>query len=361
MSSLLRRLPAPLQRLLYGILRLLLPVFLRLFVRPSFSSGALLLAAAREKARAARAAGGPTATGAGPPAWLSQPSSGCGGATVTPLPLSPSLSGTGDAGCEAWSVVARGATAAAAGSPPPPTVLYFPGGAHILPPMAAHWVLALRLSHALGGAAVVVVDAPRAPVHSASAGLRAAERVLSAAIAAAPVGGRLVLAGDSAGGGLALALAQHVVATTKKRRAPIDALLLLCPWVDLAMLGAQPVIDDPMLSVAGLRDAGVMWAGIGSSPTSPLVSPLFGAMAGLPPCALFVARRDLLGPQGVQLAAALGAAGVRVRLRLGEHKLHVWPVIEIEAGLPEADEAVADMAEAVREMLAPAPASAASG
>ena len=139
------------------------------------------------------------------------------------------------------------------------------------------------------------------------------------------------------------------------------ALLLLCPWVDLAMLGAQPVIDDPMLSVAGLRDAGVRWAGIGSSPTSPLVSPLFGAMAGLPPCALFVARRDLLGPQGVQLAAALGAAGVRVRLRLGEHKLHVWPVIEIEAGLPEADEAVADMAEAVREMLAPAPASAASG
>ena len=194
----------------------------------------------------AREAGGPTATGGEPPQWLLRAATG--GVAVTPLVLPPPANGASEAGCAAWTVTAAPAAgaAAAAAAAPLPTVLLLPGGAHVFAASPAHWKIALRLSAALGGAPVVMVDYPRAPVHTAAAALRALERVVAAAVAAAPAGGKLLFAGDSSGGGLALALAQHLVATTKKRRAPVDGLLLHCPWVDVAFSGPQPETGDPL-------------------------------------------------------------------------------------------------------------------
>jgi acetyl esterase/lipase len=239
-------------------------------------------------------------------------------------------------------------------------LLFLHGGGFVLRATDAHWELAARLSAGLGGAPTALPLYPLAPAFSCGAALRFVERVHSVcvAVAARAPGGAapVALVGDSAGGGLALALAQSLVAGAKGgwkpgRRVPgLDALVLLCPLVDAAV--SQPAaeaVDDPMLSLVGLRAAGEMWAGPGGV-AAPRCSPLYGRMAGLPPTTLWVASRDVLGPQGIELRDALAAATppVRTRFVLGQGQLHDWPVVEISANLPEADASVAGLVRALK-------------
>lgn len=142
-------------------------------------------------------------------------------------------------------------------------VVYLHGGAYVSPISWAHWLLIDALVERTGAAAVVPAY-PRAPEHTAAEAF-APLGVLMDQVLDAP--GRAVLAGDSAGGGLALSLA--IQRRDAGVRAP-DGLVLFSPWVDVSMSNPRiaPMARlDPMLGIDGLVWCGKEWAGGLGPPT----------------------------------------------------------------------------------------------
>lgn len=149
----------------------------------------------------------------------------------------------------------------------------------------------------------------------------------------------VALAGDSAGGGLALALAQQVA----RRPGPQPTrLLLISPWVDLT--GTTPGTEqvaayDPWLKLSKLRLYGGWWAGEDDA-ARPEVSPLHGDFAGLPRTLVLCGTRDLLVPQVREAVRRAGAAGVQVTYREEHGLLHVYPLLPIPEARPALREVV---------------------
>lgn len=221
-------------------------------------------------------------------------------------------------------------------------VVYFHGGAYVRPITGFHWRLLAALAHATGVELVVPLY-PLAPEHHGLAALAFARQVH---LRESAHGDPLFLMGDSAGGGLALALAAALrdQGTESARR-----LILITPWVDVELPHPDaPAIEphDPMLAVVGARLAGQMYAG--ALPTShPAISPIRGALHGLPPMTVFVAGRDILGPDAMAFADKARASGCEVDLHVAPGMVHVWPLL----GFAESRRAVADMAAAIHAAL----------
>jgi epsilon-lactone hydrolase len=190
-------------------------------------------------------------------------------------------------------------------------VVYFHGGAYVNQIVRQHWSLVAQLVREAGARCVV-------PIYPLVPHATAAEVVDSATRFARP---GVVLMGDSAGGGLALAVAL---------RAPAARLVLISPWVDAAV----PYRDAPadtMLRRPGLAEAGRLYAD-GLSLDDPRVSPLHGDLSGLPPTTIFTGTRDLLDPDSRRLADAARAAGVEVDLHVCEGTPHVYPLLPTRDG-----------------------------
>ena len=145
----------------------------------------------------------------------------------------------------------------------------------------------------------------------------------------------LAVAGDSAGGGLAVAL---LVATRDAGQALPAAAALMSPTVDLTSSGAsmtERAEQDPISTPAMLRQFAAGYLA-GADPKTPLASPLFAALSGLPPLLIQVGTADLLLSDSERLAAAAAEAGVDVTLQIGEGLPHVYQLL---LGTPEAAEA----------------------
>lgn len=220
--------------------------------------------------------------------------------------------------------------------------VYFHGGAYVRPINAFHWRFLSELAH-VTGVELVVPLYPLAPEHRGLAALAFAQQVHARESAH---GGPIFLMGDSAGGGLAIALAatlrdQGVQAARR--------LILITPWVDVELPHPDvPAIAprDPMLAMVGARLAGQMYAG--ALPTShPAISPIQGELHGLPPMTLFVAGRDILGPDAIAFVDKARASGCEVDLRVAPDMVHVWPLL----GFAESRKAVAEMAAAIHAAL----------
>jgi monoterpene epsilon-lactone hydrolase len=118
----------------------------------------------------------------------------------------------------------------------------------------------------------------------------------------------LVIAGDSAGGNLALSAAR---ALTQSRRAALAGLLLISPWSEPA---APPAGEgDVMLTEEWLSECIDAYLD-GASPSDPRVTPIFGDLRGLPKTLIHVAEGEILGPQSIETAKALRDVGVDVEL-----------------------------------------------
>jgi monoterpene epsilon-lactone hydrolase len=145
----------------------------------------------------------------------------------------------------------------------------------------------------------------------------------------------MAVVGDSAGGGLAVAL---LVALRDAGEALPAAATLMSPTVDLTSSGAsmtERVDQDPFSTPALLRQLASGYLA-GADPRTPLASPLFASLAGLPPLLVQVGTADLLLSDSERLAAAAADAGVDVTLEIGEGLPHVYPIL---LGTPEAAEA----------------------
>lgn len=173
-----------------------------------------------------------------------------------------------------------------------PHLFYLHGGGYVMDIAAVHWDAIGLLCEKLGASATVPVY-PLAPEHKAEEVL-GAMRTLYTDLAERYGAENITVMGDSAGGGMSLALAQQLARDGGPRP---GSLVLFSPWLDATGVGeGQREIEprDRMLAISGLDACGRRYAG--NLPLDdPRVSPLFGSLEGLPPMAIFAGTSDILG------------------------------------------------------------------
>lgn len=209
------------------------------------------------------------------------------------------------------------------------TVLYVHGGGYVAPIDPFHVRYVARLARALK-ARIVLPDYPLAPEHTWKDSFGVMTD-LAARWAVEP--GGVVLAGDSAGGGYALALAQ---AMRDQGARPPTQLLLHAPWVDLTTSTPETVevsAGDPWLFLGKLHAYAEWWAGSVEDRARPEVSPALGDLSGLPPALLFCGTRDTLMPGCRLLARLADPAGWDLAYVEVPDLIHVFPMLPF---IPEA-------------------------
>jgi acetyl esterase/lipase len=223
-------------------------------------------------------------------------------------------------------------------------ILYFHGGGYVLGSAFGHRELLGRLA-ATTGMRCLAVDYRLAPEHpfpaaledglSAWRWLRQEEDIPAR---------RIFLAGDSAGGGLAVAVLLRLREVGEE--CPAGA-VLFSPWVDLTLSGAsiqEKAGRDPILTANFLADCARHYAG--TTPlTNPLLSPLFADLHGLPPLMIHVGTEEILLDDARRLADAAESAGVSVRLHIWPGMFHVFPLLPFA---PEARQALEEAAAFVK-------------
>ena len=217
-------------------------------------------------------------------------------------------------------------------------VLYFHGGGYVAGNLDSHTELMGSIARACR-APVLGIDYRLAPEHPYPAAVDDAvasyERLLGNGIAPA----RVVIGGDSAGGGLTLAC----LLALRSAGTPLPAgAILVSPWTDLSGSGASMqgrLAADPMLSGDLLGPMAAAYAGEAEL-TDPGVSPLFGDLAGLPPLLVQVGDDEVLLDDSTRLAQRAETVGVSVQLHVFEGAFHVFQMFP---ALPESREALAEM------------------
>ncbi|MCC3268764.1 alpha/beta hydrolase [Arthrobacter gengyunqii] len=224
-------------------------------------------------------------------------------------------------------------------------LVYLHGGAYVFPLREAHWWIISALIRRTG-ATVTVPLYGLAPEHSVAEALPFVDAV-SKAVARRSPGAPLFLAGDSAGGGLALA---HVIDRRNRRESQPEAVFLFAPWLDCTM--SNPAIpplvrQDPMLDVPGLIYCANLWAR-GRPLDSWQVSPINDTLKDLPPVCLFQGGRDILFPDAERLAAKAAATSSPVELHVAPDGFHVYVAATFT---PESRRALARVAQRINDAL----------
>jgi acetyl esterase/lipase len=211
-------------------------------------------------------------------------------------------------------------------------VLYLHGGGYAIGSPVSHRHVAAALVEA-ADATLVVPDYRLAPEHRYPAALHDALAAYTWLLEHGQDPAQLIVAGDSAGGGLALAL--MISARNQGIRLPAAG-VLISPWVDLA--GTGDTLEtlqarDPIVQKAGLFDMARYYLG-DRDPRTPLASPLYADLAGLPPLLIQVGAAETLLDDAIRLAQRAGAADVRVDMQVWPEMVHVWPLFypELRAG-----------------------------
>ncbi|MFD4291971.1 alpha/beta hydrolase [Rhodococcus sp. NPDC058505] len=228
-------------------------------------------------------------------------------------------------------------------------VLYLHGGGYTLGSLTTHRSVAAHLARETG-AAVYVLDYRLAPEHRYPAAL---DDAVAAYIELIGEYGftpdQLAVAGDSAGGGLAVGTARRLIDRYSVRPA---ALALIAPWVDPGARDA-PFDRDLVVNTDWSFRAADAYLG-GGDPADPGFAPLRGDLTGLPPTVVHIGTSEVLYPQAVELTDRLRAAGVSVEYR--EYPT-LWHVAHLQASLVrDADDAVRDLGAFLRAALARTPA-----
>ncbi|WP_206244549.1 alpha/beta hydrolase [Novosphingobium terrae] len=214
-------------------------------------------------------------------------------------------------------------------------MLYLHGGGYVIGSAQAYRAYVGQVARRAGLQAFVAdyALAPERPYPAATTEAMAAYRGL------VTQGHRhIVLAGDSAGGGLALSLLASLRDEADLPQ-PVGA-VVFSPWTDLALTGTSMesrASADPLLSRQALQDAATLYLGEHSR-CLPLVSPLYGELGGLPPVLIHVGEDEVLLDDSLRYAARLQAAG-------GSVAAHVW------AGMPHVFSANSGVLQAAEEAL----------
>ena len=199
-------------------------------------------------------------------------------------------------------------------------MLYLHGGGYVGGSPRSHRPMVARIAEG-AHATAVVAEYRLGPEHACPAALEDAVAVYRWLLEGGAEPEHIVVAGDSAGGGLTVALA------LKDLDLPQPAgLFVISPWADLTQgheSYRSKAADDPMITKSGLDEsAAVYLAGI--DPRDPRASPVFGDFAGLAPILIQVGSEEALLGDSLMLAERAGQARVEVRLEIWPEMIHVW-------------------------------------
>jgi monoterpene epsilon-lactone hydrolase len=203
-------------------------------------------------------------------------------------------------------------------------VLYLHGGGYALGSPTSHGELIARIARA-SGMGVLALDYRLAPEHPAPAALddaRVAWTWLRQSTGLEP--SSIGVVGDSAGGGLALAL---LLTTRDDHGEQPGAAALMSPWTDLTQSGKSMttcVAEDPLLTPGLLAHLAEDYLA-GADPHDPLASPLFADLTGLAPLLVQVGTAEILLSDSERLAVAARRAGVELTLHVEPGAPHVYP------------------------------------
>jgi epsilon-lactone hydrolase len=206
---------------------------------------------------------------------------------------------------------------------PARVILYLHGGGFFMGSPASYRRRATRLSYRFR-AEVFVPDYRLAPEHPYPAALDDALKAWTCVRGLRPKA-PVVVAGDSAGGGLSLSL---LVRLRDLGFAMPDGAILLSPWTDLTASGSS-VDGNAGKDLWFTRRHLETWAGHYAAPAvrrSPYVSPVFAELSALPPLLLLAGEDELLLDDALRVREAAGAAGTDVRVHVGRGMQHDWPL-----------------------------------
>lgn len=223
-------------------------------------------------------------------------------------------------------------------------VLYLHGGGFVIGSINTHREMVSHISRA-ARARCLMIDYRLAPEHPFPAGLEDSQTAYRWLLDQGYNPGNVVIAGDSAGGGLTVS----TLLALRDNGDPLPAAgVCLSPWVDLEGLGESMTgnaVNDPQVERQGILAMAEQYLA-GADPRTPLAAPLYADFEGLPPLLIQVGTAETLLDDSVRLAAKAREGGVDVILEPWEDMFHVWQFVA--SIVPEAREAVAVIGKFVR-------------
>lgn len=216
-------------------------------------------------------------------------------------------------------------------------LLYFHGGGFIFGQTPLHLEMGAYLAKKLG-VRILMVDYPTAPSQPYPAALIACSRAYLWLLGQGISAGDIIVAGDSAGGNLAIATLLKLLGENHPLPA---AAVCLSPVTDLTPEAHRHEgIRDLLLSPKAMKRYNQAYLA-GNDPHNPLISPVLGDLRGLPPMLIFAGDEEILREDTIHFAEQAEAAGVNIRLEIYPRMWHVW---QLFLSLPEATQSLDDMA-----------------
>jgi epsilon-lactone hydrolase len=227
-------------------------------------------------------------------------------------------------------------------------VLYFHGGVYVIGSASASVPLASELARRAGTKAITV-DYRLAPEHPYPAAVEDARGVYEGLLGQGVDPSQVALAGESAGGGLAVA----TLLSLRNDGLPLPVCaFVMSPFADLTLSGETLLTkeaDDPILTPKGVRLRVPDYVN-GADPAEPLISPVFADLRGLPPLLIQAGSHEILLSDALRLAATAATADVRVTLDVTPGVPHVFQ--GFAAALDEAGAALDRAGAFLKEQLA---------
>jgi epsilon-lactone hydrolase len=226
-------------------------------------------------------------------------------------------------------------------------LLYLHGGGYVMGSINTHREMVSRICRA--GATRGLIPAYRlAPEHPYPAALEDAVSAYQWLLAEGWNPRRMLVAGDSAGGGLAIA----TLMTLREKGYPLPAACVcISPWVDLEGSGESMTTRasvDPIVQREGILFMAETYLG-GADPRTPLAAPLYADLKGLPPMLIQVGTSEILLDDAKRLAAHAKEAGVEVVLETWDEMFHIWHFFA--SLLPEGREAIDHIGQFIRRYI----------
>ncbi len=215
-------------------------------------------------------------------------------------------------------------------------ILYLHGGGYVIGSINTHRAMVSRIARA-SNARALAIDYRLAPEHPFPAAVEDATAAYRWLLAQGYKPGKIVIAGDSAGGGLAIVLLLAI----RDAGLPMPAgAVPISPWTDLEGTGESVrtrAARDVMVTIENLTGSAKQYYG-SHDPKDPLVSPVHGNFRGLPPMLIQVGDAEILLDDATRVATRAKAAGVEVELEVWDDMPHVWHVFA--KLLPEGQQAI---------------------
>ncbi len=222
-------------------------------------------------------------------------------------------------------------------------IFYLHGGGYVACSPALYRPFTAELAKQ-SKARVFALDYRLAPEHRFPAPIEDATNAYRWLLAQGIAPQRIIIGGDSAGGGLSVA----TLVALRTAGLPLPAFAFcFSPWTDLAATGLSYQTNarrDPVFHSDSLQPVANIYLH-GAAATNPLASPLYADLTGLPPLHAFVSNTEILYDDAVGLIARAEQCGVEARLHIADRQPHVWPIFV--GMIPEAPATIREVADLI--------------